>query len=251
MKGICEHLQQAADPTSWPSGITYSPNHDGVPLKSLGVYEHWNNATDMQYSRNLGIGDGIELVKVGPVEDLIAAPVQLSVKAYSSTEIKLTWKDNSAKEEGYIIESSKGDSLHYSQAGVVNKDSTNFVFKCTESNAKFFFRVKAYKGSYFSNSSNEVSAFSFPTNIDQSKSELSNSLKVIPCQNSLRVIVNNNYKGPVSLSVYDLSGRKITSVEFIKTLQMKEELVNMNGEKGFFIVTLKCDGELVSKKIVL
>jgi len=28
-----------------------------------GVHEHWNNPMDKQYSRNLGSGEGIELVK--------------------------------------------------------------------------------------------------------------------------------------------------------------------------------------------
>ncbi len=31
-------------------------------MESLGVHEHWNNATDKQYSRNLGKRQGIELV---------------------------------------------------------------------------------------------------------------------------------------------------------------------------------------------
>ena len=33
-----------------------------VRLESLGVHEHWNNAADKQYSRNLETGDGIELI---------------------------------------------------------------------------------------------------------------------------------------------------------------------------------------------
>jgi hypothetical protein len=33
----------------------------GVFLSSLGVFEHWNNPTDKQYSRNLGKNGGIEL----------------------------------------------------------------------------------------------------------------------------------------------------------------------------------------------
>ena len=33
-------------------------------LASLGVHEHWNNAVDKQYSRNLGLAEGIELVKL-------------------------------------------------------------------------------------------------------------------------------------------------------------------------------------------
>jgi hypothetical protein len=28
------------------------------------VYEHWNNPADKQYSRNLGTGNGIELIKL-------------------------------------------------------------------------------------------------------------------------------------------------------------------------------------------
>jgi hypothetical protein len=35
-------------------------------LSSLGVHEHWNNAQEKKYSRNLGQGQGIELVTVGP-----------------------------------------------------------------------------------------------------------------------------------------------------------------------------------------
>ena len=62
MKGCDDYLRQAADPTKWPEGITYDPEGDGTPITSLGVYEHWNNLTDRQYSRNLKTGSGIELV---------------------------------------------------------------------------------------------------------------------------------------------------------------------------------------------
>ncbi len=60
--GVDDHLHQAADSSWWPDGITYDPEDDGIPISSLGVHEHWNNPDDMQYSRNLGTGDGIELV---------------------------------------------------------------------------------------------------------------------------------------------------------------------------------------------
>lgn len=63
MTGVDDYMKQAADPSTWPEGITYDPEGDGTPIKSLGVYEHWNNAQDMQYSRNLKSGNGIELVK--------------------------------------------------------------------------------------------------------------------------------------------------------------------------------------------
>lgn len=44
----------------------YDPEKDGKPIASLGVHEHWNNAADKKYSRNLGAGTGIELVTVPP-----------------------------------------------------------------------------------------------------------------------------------------------------------------------------------------
>jgi hypothetical protein len=61
--GVDDYLKQGADPANWPAGISYDPEGDGTLLGSLGVYEHWNNAADKQYSRNLKTGSGIELLK--------------------------------------------------------------------------------------------------------------------------------------------------------------------------------------------
>ncbi|MBN2699677.1 MAG: DUF362 domain-containing protein [Bacteroidales bacterium] len=58
---IADYLYQCASSDYWPDGITYDPEGDGTPMGSLGVFEHWNNAADRHYSRNLGTGSGIEL----------------------------------------------------------------------------------------------------------------------------------------------------------------------------------------------
>jgi hypothetical protein len=48
--GTDDFLHQAADSKNWPSGMTYDPEGDGTPLpSSMGVHEHWNNATGKQY----------------------------------------------------------------------------------------------------------------------------------------------------------------------------------------------------------
>jgi len=63
--GVDDYLHQTADSVNWPAGIIYTPNGDGVPMPgSLGVHEHWSNPVDKQYSRNLGKGEGIELLKI-------------------------------------------------------------------------------------------------------------------------------------------------------------------------------------------
>ena len=60
---IDDYLHQAADKKNWAKGIVYDPEGDGTEMpSSLGVHEHWNNATDKQYTKNLGTGNGIELI---------------------------------------------------------------------------------------------------------------------------------------------------------------------------------------------
>ena len=59
----CEnYLHESALAYQAPSGTVYI--QDGKPLPSLGVHEHWNNRQERQYSRNLGTGEGIELVTI-------------------------------------------------------------------------------------------------------------------------------------------------------------------------------------------
>lgn len=71
VNGVDDYLHQAADKDNWPAGISYDPDNSGKPISSLGVHEHWNNAESKQYSRNLGKGNGIELVSIP--ENLVKA----------------------------------------------------------------------------------------------------------------------------------------------------------------------------------
>ena len=60
---VDNYLHEAAMANDPPSGTYYHPNGT-ARLESLGVHEHWNNADEKLYSRNLGTGDGIELVQI-------------------------------------------------------------------------------------------------------------------------------------------------------------------------------------------
>ncbi|UCH14145.1 MAG: DUF362 domain-containing protein [Bacteroidales bacterium] len=85
MAGTSDYLVQAADPDNWAPGVTYDPEGDGSPLGSLGVYEHWNNAADMQYTRDLGTGDGIEFIKITAASP--DDPVGINDKVISTADI--------------------------------------------------------------------------------------------------------------------------------------------------------------------
>ena len=65
--GSCPNwnFQNAAFPskTTMPTGFNVSgSNFTGAAMPSLGVHDHWNNAVDKQYGRNLGQTNGIELL---------------------------------------------------------------------------------------------------------------------------------------------------------------------------------------------
>lgn len=61
---VDNYLHEMALAHQPPSNTIYDPGKTGKPLVSLGVHEHWNNATEKKYSRNLGKGEGIELAEV-------------------------------------------------------------------------------------------------------------------------------------------------------------------------------------------
>jgi hypothetical protein len=91
---VDDYLHQAADTNNWPVGIKYKPNGDGKTIASLGAHEHWNNATDKQYSRNLDAinGKGIELFKISfsmPHAWDTATPVPNKLKQSSIEQIRI------------------------------------------------------------------------------------------------------------------------------------------------------------------
>jgi hypothetical protein len=62
VEGVQDYMHEMALADNPPSGTFYDPEHDGIAMASQGVHEHWNNATDKKYTRNLGTGNGIELL---------------------------------------------------------------------------------------------------------------------------------------------------------------------------------------------
>lgn len=88
---VDDYLHQGAEKANWPENITYDPEGDGTPMpSSLGVHEHWNNATDKLYTKNLSKnGTGIDLVSIPEslVKHYDAPPTQsssISLNSYVS-----------------------------------------------------------------------------------------------------------------------------------------------------------------------
>ena len=56
-EGVQDYLHEMALANDPPSGTFYDPEHDGTPMASQGVHEHWNNATDKTVHAQPGHGE--------------------------------------------------------------------------------------------------------------------------------------------------------------------------------------------------
>lgn len=86
----------------------------------------------------------------------IAAPTKLYANPVSSSQINLTWNDNSNNETGFKIERKTG-SNNYVQVGMVEANTATFSDTGRSNNVTYTYRVRAYNHEGYSNYSNEVS----------------------------------------------------------------------------------------------
>ncbi len=145
-RGVDDYLYQAADSTFWPDGIQYDPENDGTLLESLGVFEHWNNDEDKQYSGNLGMPGGIELV-MAVLNKGIVSPTDFSAEYDEGTgTITLSWTDLSEGEEAYVIERSDDGGSNYSALIQTGPDETTYVDDGVEPGINYYYRIKTSAG---------------------------------------------------------------------------------------------------------
>jgi hypothetical protein len=125
--GVQDYIHQAADPGNWAPGIQYDPSNADhhAPVGSLGVHEHWSDATQMQYSQNLGLNQGIELVTVPAdlVADLsidvtgISVPATLNITGETTITAEITPAD--ATNQDVLWESSNPTLAMVDQEGII------------------------------------------------------------------------------------------------------------------------------------
>lgn len=88
----------------------------------------------------------------------LAAPTGLTAQAISSSRIDLRWTDNSAVELGYSIEEQAGSGGGFVPIATVGPNVQTYSRTGLDPSTTYTYRVRAYKGSEFSDYSNTASA---------------------------------------------------------------------------------------------
>lgn len=91
-------------------------------------------------------------------DELPVAPSNLVADAVSSSQIDLSWQDNSDNEAGFKIERKTGSAGTYSQIDTVAADVTSYSDLTVSPNTTYFYRVRAFNSAGNSGYSNEDSA---------------------------------------------------------------------------------------------
>lgn len=88
------------------------------------------------------------------------APDHLVATTISMKEIKLTWRDNSSGEDGFIIERKKGPTSTFGMLATVEANAESFIDNSStlSLNTSYYYRVAYIRGGEFSPYSNTASA---------------------------------------------------------------------------------------------
>jgi hypothetical protein len=106
----------------------------------------WSGVTSFTFKANDGALDSTVAtvtVTVAGAGTVPAAPSGLSATAVSTSQINLTWSDNSTNEDGFKIERSSNNST-WTQIGTVDRNATTFSSTGLSANKNYYYRVRAY-----------------------------------------------------------------------------------------------------------
>jgi len=155
---------------TWPG--SYHEYYPPIPyyIESVRDYDNILGA-EICYSYVWGSGfmyglitDKTQQTKEGPsgcaslTANVPIAPSNLAATAISTSEINLSWTDNSTNEVGFRIERKTGTTGIYAQITTVGTNVTSYLDAGLASSTTYFYRVMAYNTGGNSTYSNEVNA---------------------------------------------------------------------------------------------
>ncbi|EPR13752.1 S-layer homology domain-containing protein [Ruminiclostridium papyrosolvens] len=119
--------------------------------------DKWISSTEPTFYRIKAFDRSTAVSYSNEVQLSLDAPVtpgNLQTSVISTNDVKLTWKDNSSTEEGFIIEAKQ--LYLFREIGRVDSNVTTFIYHDAIPGKTMTYRIRAVKGLVQSNPSNEV-----------------------------------------------------------------------------------------------
>ncbi len=241
---VDNYLHEAAMAHDLPSGTFYDPEGDGVRMASVGVHEHWNNALDKQYTRNLGTGAGIELISFTAGDHAVNAPSALSLNLEGDT-VLLRWTDESDNETGFVIEKKIGHDGTFEDFGYAEINQVYFRDSIMPGQTDTWYRI-------YAEGENGPSSYSREVMLDfeetASPAFPSPELKIYPNPASGYFFIRGLDKKAV-LKLYNGSGQLIRSWKHTGHGQGTFSVSGL--EKGMYHLQIDTENDLHSKKLLI
>lgn len=193
-KCISVALYELTPPTNAPSGLTATASSTDGQI-DLAFVDNSSNETGFEIERSNDGSTGWTLINTNAANDTtytdtglsehvtryyrvrainadgssgysntasattnLIAPTSLTATGASSTQVNLSWTDNSGAESGYKVEQSPNGSTGWAEIATKAANSTSHSVIGLTPNVTYYWRVRAYAGSDVSIYSNTASA---------------------------------------------------------------------------------------------
>jgi transcriptional regulator CtsR len=151
-----------------PAFATTAVNQSGLSSTQYAIASglSWNtlyywraNATNTSGSTSAWSAAWVFVTAAGPPP---AAPSNLTATVVSSSQINLSWQDNSNNETGFAIERKTGAGGTYAQIATVGANVTSYNSTTLSASTLYYYRVRAYNANGNSGYTNEAWATTLP-----------------------------------------------------------------------------------------
>lgn len=147
--------------------------------------------------------------------DFLEAPESLAA-ILQEDQIELYWTDYSDNEEGFVLHRSEDSTFSNYKVIELARDATIYFDSALQPNTRYYYRVRAYRGTACSDNSNIVSVNSMSAAV-WSEEEQSIIFPNPIIDRFIHVKSSSSYTGPVEFRFLDFSGRELWSASARKT----------------------------------
>ena len=172
----------------------------------------------------------------------LAAPLNLEGQVLSTTEIQLDWEDVTDGESGFEIERSPLINTLWMLAATVDAGVTTFIDTELNEDTRYYYRVRAVNETDTSDYSNEVMLNTLATATQDILSDKEVQFYPNPTTNVLTLSLKQAYSGRLLVSVLNVNGQELQSLQFDKTEEQQQFEFSMEGRPaGMYLLRIVLD----------